>query len=76
MMVVGALDQGVPLEKSAESKLENQNHQTDGQTDRCLIVRAPQTAVGHHCRVLGLIEGSWGNITRGGGGTAAAVANY
>lgn len=65
---------GAAAGTSHEVKLDGR---TDGQTDRCVIVGAPQTAVGHHCRALGLIEGWWENITsKGGGDTAAAGANY
>lgn len=75
------LDGGLPLENQGELKRKLRIQQADRQTDRCLIARAAQTAVEHHCRVLGLMEGWWGNITSvagglGGGNAAAALANY
>lgn len=52
----------------AESKRKLQIRQTDGQIDRRVTARQ---LLGHHCRVLGLIKGWWGNITSeaGWGGT-------
>lgn len=49
----------------AKSKWKLQIRQTDGQIDRRVIARQ---LLGHHCRVLGLIKGWWGNTTSEAGG--------
>lgn len=74
------LAEGLPLENQSITANQSGNSESDRQTDRQVFdSQSPSDSCGHHCRVLGLIEGWWGNITSeaGGANTAAvALANY